>query len=662
MRKWDITHHRSIFWLALLAWLLPACNLAVPQVTPTVAPTLVPSETPMLTSTPTRTLPVTATFPPTNTLVPSQTFPPSTTPTGIPSLTYTLVPSWTPTLSPSSTQTPPPTIPYTDTPTFTRSPVPVPPTLTLPPSPTPGVAPAGVREPTAEIITAAPETIAAQVTPFEVVETPALASQTAIPQPSEAPLLPSPLPPIGAFASPFPDQPQLRGFALSASGGILSGEAIQMPFGATTFARNPFNPSQYAVVDERGLLYLFDGGLDANQGVLMATSPFALPEPLTREANNAIVTQVAWSPDGQTLAFLVDAERDDRDGIWVMPNGQPARQIFRECPPPLLDRGLCTIEIGGEPSRINSLRFDWSPDSSAVLVTLFLPDETRRAFTVVPLSNPPTNLPPILRYDYASWSQDGSKILVSGAAARDNRVALRRVDPLTDAQQIIFDATAAGLWLQNAVERPGGQIVALGSPGGAGSPMSLYDGSGQPLTPQIGTTAPNRVTWSPDRSAVLVVTNDVTTRHYYVAEVTGAVREITEQVAGALAVEWLDGVPQPDAPTTAPPTPIPATIVPPQTLAPVGQVVGQGNYGISVNQQVQVISPAGARLRAAPSVNGEELAWLTTYEYVTVIGGPTQADGLTWWEVETGGGQTGWMAESDGFQQLLSLTPLPGEG
>jgi len=286
----------------------------------------------------------------------------------------------------------------------------------------------------------------------------------------------------------------------------------------------------------------------------------------------------------------------------------------------------------------------------------------------VPLGNPPTNLPPILRYDYASWSQNGSRILVSGAAARDNRAALRWVDPLTDTQQIIFDATAAGLWLQNAVERPGGQIVALGSLSGANSPMSLYDGSGQALTPQIGITAPQRVAWSPDRSAVLVVTNNVTTSstamnsHYYIAEVTGAVREISEQVAGALTVEWLDSVPQPEAPTAAPPTAALATIAPSETIAPVGQVTGQGSYGISISQQVQVISPAGARLRAAPSINGEELAWLTTYEYVTVIGGPAQADELTWWQVETGGGQTGWMAESDGFQQLLSLTPLPAEG
>jgi hypothetical protein len=158
------------------------------------------------------------------------------------------------------------------------------------------------------------------------------------------------------------------------------------------------------------------------------------------------------------------------------------------------------------------------------------------------------------------------------------------------------------------------------------------------------------------------VTNDVTTSHYYVAEVTGTVREITEQIAGALAVEWLDSVPQPAASTAVPLTAVPATIAPAVTVAPVGQVTGQGSYGISLNQQVQVIAPAGARLRTAPSISAEELVWLNTYEYVRVIGGPEQADGLTWWQVETDSGLTGWAAESDGFQQLLSLTPLPGAG
>ncbi|MEP7290785.1 MAG: SH3 domain-containing protein, partial [Chloroflexota bacterium] len=558
-----------------------------------------------------------------------------------------LIPSPRPTSSPTLTSTIPPSL------TFLPPPSPLP-TLTT-------IAPVGVREPTSAPITAAPGTDAAQVTPAEAVSTPALATLTAQLLPTGLPPFPPLLPTIGTNPQLIPNEPQPRAFALSSSGGTFSGNNLPLPFTATTFARNPSNPNDYALVDDRGLLYLFSGGLRVEQGALVRTSPFAEPEPLTRDANNAIVTQVAWSPDGQTLAFLVDAEKDDRDGIWIMPNGQGARQLFRECPPPLLDRNACTVIIGGEPSRYTSLRFDWNASSTAILVRLFLPDEGRGAFKLLPLGNDPTILAPILRYDYASWSQDGSRILVSGAG-RDNRVALRWLDPATLSEQMILDGSAQGLWLQDAVERPGGQVVALGSPNGFNSPMSLYNSSGQALSGQIGASMPERVTWSPDRSAVLVVTNDGTTHHYYVAQVNGTVEEITGQVAVALAVEWLDGAPPPAAPTVLPPA-IPTQASAAATLAPVGVVGSDGVpsvYGITINQQVQVISPLGAKLRSAPSTSAQELELLNTYDYVLIIGGPVEAEGLVWWQVQTRTGQSGWAAESDGFQQLLSLTPLPG--
>ena len=80
----------------------------------------------------------------------------------------------------------------------------------------------------------------------------------------------------------------------------------------------------------------------------------------------------------------------------------------------------------------------------------------------------------------------------------------------------------------------------LASPDGPDSAQALYTAQGQALTGPIGSRAPTRVAWSPDRSAILVViAEDVGTR-YYVAEVeTGSIREITAQVAGALAVEWV---------------------------------------------------------------------------------------------------------------------------
>ncbi|MFN8450604.1 MAG: hypothetical protein U0521_18955 [Anaerolineae bacterium] len=226
------------------------------------------------------------------------------------------------------------------------------------------------------------------------------------------------------------------------------------------------------------------------------------------------------------------AEADDRDGIWYTNNPQPggiqyAVAGFRECP---LVLTACTVDLVGGPFVYNSLRFEWNNRSDALLIELYLPGESRRAFAVVGLHADPTQLPRIYRYDYASWSWDGARVLASGGG-EDGRVGLRWIDPATGDVQMFLDSGAGGLWLQNAVQRPGGEIVALGSALGANSPMRLFDGGGVPLTDPIGTAAPERVVWSPDRSAALVAFDGFSTR-YYVASVSGA-QEITEHRRGA---------------------------------------------------------------------------------------------------------------------------------
>ncbi len=387
---------------------------------------------------------------------------------------------------------------------------------------------------------------------------------------------------------------------------------------------------------------MFFGGLTAQDGARVRVSPFSDFEPSSADTNQARVRQIGWSPDGNYLAFLVDAEADDRDGVWYIDNPQhnsisKGYQVFRECP---LVMTSCTVDFGGGPFVYNSLHFEWNNLSSALLIELYLPQEDRRAFTVVGLNADPTHLPPIYRYDYASWSWNGTRVLASGGG-EDGRVGLRWIDPATGSVQLILDSGARGLWLQDAVEQPSGRIVALGSPDGANSPMRLYDSTGTALSEPIGSAAPERVAWSPDRSAVLVVVNEGLTRRYYIAEVTGRVQEITESVAGALAVEWIGG----ELPAIEPPG------------APVPTVITSA-YGLSVNKQVQVIAPVGLNLRAQPTTTSQELALLKRYEYVVIVGGPVEDEGLIWWQVQTATGQVGWAAEGVNGIQLLSLKPL----
>ncbi len=515
------------------------------------------------------------------------------------------------------------------------------PTPSQPEASTPTLIPLGVRTP--EAIT---------ITPIQGVTTPEAVTQTAaiVLLPTPTPLAPTPLPTIALIPLVVPSNPNTRGFALSSNNGAVTGSGFDLPFSATTFARDPVDPSHYAVVDVRGLIYLFFGGVSGQDVIRVHVSPFLDFEPQSAQDNQANVVQVVWSPDGQHLAFLVDANRDDRDGVWLLNNPQSAsvssgQQIFRECPPPIDND--CSVNIGGEPKHYNSLHIDWNSSSTAILVQLDLSDENRRAFTVVPLDNDPTHLPPIYRYEYASWSQDGTRVLVSGAGP-DGRQVIGWLNPADGTVQMLIDGSSAGLIFRDAVQRPDGQIVALASPS-LNSPFALYDSSGRPLGGVIGDAAPARVSWSPDRSAALVAVNDGALR-YYVANVDGSVQEITASVAGALAVDWVGGDLPPTSDTSAPPTNAP-TITP--TLAPTN---AQSQFGLGVNQSVQIIAPSGANLRATASQSAQVVELLKFHDFVTLIDGPVQSEGLLWWKARAGDGQIGWVAEAsaDGTQLLTN--------
>ena len=452
----------------------------------------------------------------------------------------------------------------------------------------------------------------------------------------------TPLPTIAGIPQEIPSNPQPDAIALLATNGNVNGSGFTLPFDMTTFARNPLDPSRMAVVDLRGLLYMFFGGLTAQDGALVRVSPFSDFEPSSADTNQARVRQIGWSPDGNYLAFLVDAEADDRDGVWYIDNPQhnsisKGYQVFRECP---LVMTRCIVDFGGGPFVYNSFHFEWNNFSNALLIELYLPQEDRRAFTVVGLNADPTHLPPIYRYDYASWSWNGTRVLASGGG-EDGLVGLRWIDPATGSIQLILNSGAHGLWLQDAVEQPNGQIVALGSSNDANSPMRLYDLTGAAVSDPIGSAAPERVAWSPDRSAVLVVINVGLTRRYYIAKVNGMVQEITASVVGAPAVEWIGG----GLPAIGTPgAPVPTAIT--------------SAYGLSVNKLVQVIAPVGLNLRVNPSSTSQELALMKRYEYVVIVGGPVEEEGLIWWQVQMATGQVGWAIEGVNGIQLLSLKPL----
>lgn len=586
--------------LFCLIGLLSACNMGVPGiVTPTVAPTIntpTPSQLPTLiaqvasptltlTETPRPTFTGSPTFtplpsdtpPPTLTPIPTDTIPPSPTP--LPAIGVSPTPSTAPTFMPSNTAVVLPSLTPTDyvlpsvtplpsltpTPLFLPTLTPIPSwtprptfTLTVPPLPTftltnanitEAFAPIGVRTSTPEptlppatldvtptFITALPgATVTIPPTLPPIPADPNAGSSAATP--TNLPALPTPLPNLVVIAPP-PDLTS-RTFALN-----TSGEALNFALAASsTFAQNPVDPNVFVRVDPSGNLHLIsDYAAGRESPINFSPFDFTTSDPVT---NKARARRVVWSRDGTRFAYLIDqwSDGDDQepsfDGVWIAAGDLSwNNQVFRDCH---REAGGCLVsDFRGGPFRYRTVDLAWG-QGDALLIRLFLFDENRFGFTLVSSTMNPQYPPPVYRYDYASWSWDGTRLLVSGYNP-DGSVALRWFDPATGlAGNPLLNASALGMYVSYAVQRPTGQIVALASTGGA---AHLIDVSGAALSGDIGTVAPERVEWSPDRSAVLVITYENEQRRYYLVAVTnGAITDITDRVSAGAAVEWINQAP-----------------------------------------------------------------------------------------------------------------------
>jgi len=224
------------------------------------------------------------------------------------------------------------------------------------------------------------------------------------------------------------------------------------------------------------------------------------------------------------------------------------------------------------------------------------------------------------------------------AAATASSLIITRV---SHAQQPVLsedDATAVGYWVQDAVQRSNGQIVALGRQGDPFGPMRIINQNGDFLTGDIGGGPPQSVEWSPDGSAVLVTAGG----RRYVASVNGSVQDITDSTAGSTGIGWVTGgLPSgggTGSSSGAPPDFVPSGVVEGSRYTP--------------GQQLRVLSES-LNLRAQPNTGAEVVGGVFSGEYVAVLAGPASFDGIEWWQVQTASGNVGWLAGViNGFDTL----------
>jgi WD40 repeat protein len=549
------------------------------------------------------------------------------------------------------------------TPTRTLSPAEIanlPTLLPLTPLFTPTSEPTSVATPTpAPTIDATPTFMAGEIeftlVPFTPLPGTAPPQPGPLPSPTVTPLIPTLLP-VGAppviVTVPGPNErmfiiPETIGYTLSSGDGVIGiGRFTLENFTTELLAQNPANPNQYIVVNDIGQMRFISDY--ANNMIVQVSIPiftqftYAVSR---REENNTAVSAVEWSPDG-TLAFIVDGDRENFDGVWVWTPPQSYLQAIRDCPP---EPGCQTVLETSGLGQWESRALDWSPDSEKLLVTLNLPDQGRGALIVVDrrVSNPERIPGPVLYFDSGSWSADGSRIVVSGRTF-DGTVVLGSVLPDGSSPDLTDMGVYGFTWTQDAVEA-NGQIFALGSRNGPGSAQSIISRSGEEVVGPIGEAPPERVTWSPDGRAVLVITYDGQVRRYYIASIDRrTVLEISEYVANGVALSWVSGEPPAPAPTAAPPTPEPP-IQPPVEAAP-----APDSSAFQLGESVQVRGVLN--LRAEPNTGANILLVFGGGEVLTVLDGPVEGETFQWYQVQTADGTTGWVAGViEGVPSLVRL-------
>ncbi|MEM6281343.1 MAG: SH3 domain-containing protein [Chloroflexota bacterium] len=634
-------------------------------------PTLGPTDTPS--STPTETATSTATDTPTDRPTPTNTrtdAPTATntftatataTNTATETATFTPPPSVTPlpTIPPTVTPLPPPTQP--PLPTITSSPtfVPLPPATVTPvvlasPTATRTLSPEEIEAFTPEnnLLFATPTfiTLEAPTEPPVFSTVPPTVAQppqpTGIPQlptvaifPSPTPALPPTVDPASVVIPPTVsvlEAPQALPTLLPQPASVDSlldftiGPAVSVPVDPAVvntggidnvqlYAQNPANPDEFTVVNPVGQIYFGNSsGLDRTGG----------REPFTefhyqinnRADNNAPVTAIEYADSGR-LAFIIEGDSINVDGVWTLADGRFPFQLLRDCPRENHPGCMTVLSEGRDVFRWVSREVKWQPgsDPQSLIVVMDLPDEGRRGIAVVFIPNrDPQRLPPFYRYDSANWSPDGTSIIVSGLDPSRNPV-IARLDPQTREVTPILDANRVGLFPRDAIELPNGLILAFASnvPGGV---VRLIDAGGNVRSGDVGTAPPRSITWNRNSGQAFVTT---TNGQSFIVTSGGT----TFNASGGLV----------SAPVSNPAPAQPVT----NANIPTGVVEGS-QY--AAGQQVRIRNGAGLNMRVRPSTGTDVVTTLDNGVFVVVVAGPVNDGQFTWWQVQSANGLRGWVA------------------
>lgn len=112
-------------------------------------------------------------------------------------------------------------------------------------------------------------------------------------------------------------------------------------------------------------------------------------------------------------------------------------------------------------------------------------------------------------------------------------------------------------------------------------------------------------------------------------------------------------------PTARPSTPTPTARPRPRDISaptptstpdapPTVEMTATPPGNVSVGNRARIVAPTGLNIRAEPSTASALAGRFGASVLVSVMDGPTEADGYLWWQVDDQHGKAGWVAAGDG--------------
>jgi hypothetical protein len=244
-----------------------------------------------------------------------------------------------------------------------------------------------------------------------------------------------------------------------------------------------------------------------------------LPQPFTdfaaasRETSDKLAIAAEWSPDGSSLAVIIDnpARRDANEGVWIWTLDQGANQVFRNCRPGTPNCGNFVIPEG-EPGFWYATSVAWSPDNQRLIVRAFMDGYGYDGFILLNRTSDPNRRPPFCPYEFSEWTRDGTGIVVSG---RDANAESSFGIVIPGSCTGFLPAPEQSLITLGSTQAADGRLVVLAHKGSNFSPARLYDENGNAITGAIGSSQPAKWLWNTARDAIWVLTTDG--RNYIVA-------------------------------------------------------------------------------------------------------------------------------------------------